>query len=94
MVKKIQIEIFNCQISPGLTQLVNRVASTTEYYSHVMKKHLNKELVMTKKDYDNLEGFTKCWICGNSYIDGNVTKREHCRITGTYKGSALILILF
>ena len=49
---------------------------------------------MTKKDYDNLEGFTKCWICGNSYIDGNVTKREHCRITGTYKGSALILILF
>ena len=42
---------------------------------------------MTKKDYDNFEGFTKCWICGNSYIDGNVTKREHCRITGTYKGS-------
>ena len=26
---KIQIQIFNCQISPGLTQPVNRVASTT-----------------------------------------------------------------
>ena len=29
---KTQIQIFNCQISPGLTQPVNRVASTTVIY--------------------------------------------------------------
>ena len=29
---KIQIQIFNCQISPGLIQPVNRVVSTTDIH--------------------------------------------------------------
>ena len=34
-----------------------------------MKKHFNKELVMTKKENENFENSTKCWICDNDYID-------------------------
>ena len=30
-----------------------------------MKKHFNKELVMTKEDYEDFEKSTKCWICNN-----------------------------
>ena len=32
-----------------------------------MKKHFNKELVMTKGDNDNFKNSTKCWICDNGY---------------------------
>ena len=32
-----------------------------------MKKHFNKELVMTKEDDENFESFEKCWICENTF---------------------------
>ena len=45
------------------------------------KKHVNKELVMTKNDN---ECWIKCWICDNDYVK----VRDHCPITGKYRGSA------
>ena len=33
----------------------------SKYCSDVMKKHFNKELVMTKKDNEDFENSTKCW---------------------------------
>ena len=38
----------------------------------MIKKYLNKELVMTKEDHEDFKNFTKCWICDNDYIDNNV----------------------
>ena len=35
-----------------------------------------------------LKTLTKCWICDNDYIDGYVKVRNHCHITGKYRGSA------
>ena len=52
-----------------------------------MKKHFNKELVMTEKDNEDFENATKCWISDNDYI-GNDLKVKYCRITGKYRGSA------
>ena len=34
-----------------------------------MKKHFNKELVMTKEDKESFKNSIKCWICDNDYID-------------------------
>ena len=33
-----------------------------------VKKHFSKELLMTKKDHEDFENSTKCWICDNDYI--------------------------
>ena len=30
---------------------------------------------------------TKCWICDNDYVDNDVKVRDHCHITGKYRGS-------
>ena len=48
-----------------------------KYCSDVMKKHFNKELAMTKKDNEDCENSTKCWIC-----DNDVKIRDDCHITG------------
>ena len=57
--------------------------------SDMMKKHFNLELAMTKKDNEDFENSTKCWICDNDYIDNDVKFRDHhCHITGKCKGSA------
>ena len=53
-----------------------------------MKKYFNKELVMTKTDNEDIEKSTKCWICDNDFTDGDVNVRDHCYITGKYRGSA------
>ena len=60
----------------------------SKYCSDVMKKHFNKELVMTKEDNDDFENSTKCWICDNNYINNDVKVKDHFHVTEKYKGSA------
>ena len=51
----------------------------SKYCSEVMKKHFSKELVMTKEDNEDFQISTKCWICGNDYVDNDVKVRDHCQ---------------
>ena len=51
------------------------------------KNHFKKELATTKEDSEDFKNSTKCWICDNDYIDKDVKLREHCHITGKYRGS-------
>ena len=60
----------------------------SKYCSAVMKKYFNKELIMTKKIMKILKISTKCWICDNDYIETDLKVRDHCYITGKYRGSA------
>ena len=53
-----------------------------------MKKHFNKELVITKEDNEDFKNSTKCCTCDNDYIDTNVKVKDHCHITGNYRRSA------
>ena len=53
-----------------------------------MKKHFNKKLVMTEEDNEDFKNSTKSWIWDNDYIDTDVKVRNHCHITGKYRGSS------
>ena len=45
--------------------------SKKKYCGDIVKKHFNKELVMTKEHIEHFNS-TKCWICGNDYVDNDV----------------------
>ena len=60
----------------------------SKYCNEVMKKHFNKEFVMTKVGNDNFKNSTKYWICDDDYIDTDVRVRDNCHIAGKYRGSA------
>ena len=51
------------------------------------RKNFNKELLMTKEDNEDFKNPTKFWIFNNNYIDSDVKVRDHCHITGKYRGS-------
>ena len=51
------------------------------------RKNFNKELLMTKEDNEDFKNSTKFWIFNNNYIDSDVKVRDHCHITGKYRGS-------
>ena len=59
-----------------------------EYCKAVIKKRLNKPLVMTENDEMCFKLMDKCHICGEKYTDKDVRVRDHCHITGKFRGSA------
>ena len=65
----------------------------SKYCSDVMKKHFNKKLVMTVKDFEDFKNSTKCWICDNVCVKGDVKVRDHCHITGKYQDLKRIKIV-
>ena len=67
---------------------ISSMIEETKYCSDVMKKRFSKELVMTKEDNEYFENSTKCWICDNDFIVNDIKVRDHCHITGKYRGSA------
>ena len=67
---------------------ITGVAKESKYCSHVMKKHFNKEHVLTKEDNEDFESSTKYWICGNIFVEGDVKVRDCFHVTGKYMAVA------
>ena len=59
-----------------------------EYCKAVIKKHFNQPLVMTEVDERHFKTMDGCHICGGKYTDKDVRVRDHCHITGKFRGSA------
>ena len=54
----------------------------------MIKKHVNKELGLTKEGNKDIKNSTKCWICDTDCTDDDVKVRDRCHITRKYKSSA------
>ena len=52
-----------------------------------MKKYFNKELVMNKGNNEEFKDSIKCCVSDDNYIDNEVKVRDHCHITGKYRGT-------
>ena len=59
-----------------------------KYCKKVMKKEFNKPLKMTKEDEKKFQKAEECHICDKKYTDKDIRVRDHCHITGKYRGSA------
>lgn len=59
----------------------------SKHCNDALKKHFNKELVMTKEDSENGESSTKFWICDNTFVEGDIKVRDHCHVTKKCRGA-------
>ena len=59
-----------------------------EYCKGIVKKRFNKPLKMTENDELRFKQIDECHICGNRYTDKDLRVRDHCHITGKFRGSA------
>ena len=59
-----------------------------KYCKKVMKKEFNKPLRMTKEDEEEFQKAKECHICEQKYTNKDIRVRDHCHITGKYRGSA------
>ena len=58
------------------------------YCRDVIKKHFNKNLVMTAEENERLEMTNICWICGKLINLDDDKVRNHCHVTSKYRGAA------
>ena len=68
-------------------RFIEMILREYSYCRKVIKKHFNKNLVMTAEQNEDFERSNICWICGK-LIDFDQKVRDHCHITGKYKGCA------
>ena len=69
-------------------KFMEKMLEEVEYCKAVIKKHFNKPLVMTEVDERHFKTMDGCHICGEKYTDKDVRVRDHCHITGKFRGSA------
>ena len=52
------------------------------------KKYLNKNLIMSENSEQIFQSSNKSWICDKLFDVMDNKVRDHCHITGKYRGSA------
>ena len=59
-----------------------------DYCKRVMDEHFNKNIIISVEDEEMFQLSNKCWICHKLFIVADNKVRDHCYITGKYRGSA------
>ena len=67
---------------------MEKMIEEVEWCKSIIKKHFNKPLVMTEENKLDFESANYCHICKNRYSEEDICVRDHCHITGNYRGSA------
>ena len=67
---------------------MEKMIEEVDWCKSIIKTHFNKPLVMTEKNKLDFESSNKCYICNKKYSEKDIRVRDHCHITGNYRGSA------
>ena len=67
---------------------MEKMLEEVDHCKKIMKKEFNKPLQMTAKDEEKFQKDKKCHICDKRYTEKDIRVRDHCHITGKYRGSA------
>ena len=54
----------------------------------VMKEHFNKNLIMSEKEEHLFQQSNSCWICKKLIDNDDEKVRDHCHVTGKFRGAA------
>ena len=69
-------------------KFMEKMLEEVKYCKKTMRKCFKKPLKMTKNDLDAFEKAKECHICNKQYTSEDIRVRDHCHITGKYRGSA------
>ena len=53
-----------------------------------MRDHFNKNLIMSMEEEECFQLVNKCWICGNLFDLVDEKVRDHCHVSGKFRGAA------
>ena len=68
-------------------KFIKAILEEYDYCKKMMKKHFIKNLIMTAEE-ERFQLSNSCWICDKLFDAGDDKVRDHCHITGNYRGAA------
>ena len=64
------------------------ILSKYNYCRNVIKKHFNKNLIMSTEEEERFQLSNICWICNKLFDVADNKVRDHCHVSGKYRGAA------
>ena len=68
-------------------EFIKAILKEYKYCKKVMKKHFNKNLIMSEEE-EQFQSSNACWICEKLIDDDDEKVRDHCHLTGKFRGAA------
>ena len=73
-------------------RFIEAILKEYNYCKEMIKKYFNKNLIMSaeeeEEEEERFQSSNSCWICDKLFDVTNDKVRDHCHITGKYRGSA------
>ena len=69
-------------------EFIKAILEEHKYCKKIMKKHFNKNLIMTEKEEHLFQECNNCWICKELIDNDDEKVRDHCHVTGKFRGAA------
>ena len=69
-------------------EFVKTILKEYKYCKNIMKKHFNKNLIMSEEEEHSFQQSNSCWICKEIINDDDEKDRDHCHITSKFRGAA------
>ena len=73
--------------SNSIKQFIEWVFEQKKYCNQIINKHFNKKLKMTIENEDDYQNSKDFWICNQKINKDKDKVRDHCHITGKYRGA-------
>ena len=70
-----------------VNRFINCILDEYEYCKRVCRYYLNKSLIMSAKEEGMFQDACSCWICGKSFDLRDEKVRDHCHISGKFRGA-------
>ena len=69
-------------------KFIEAILKWFEYCKKVMKKHFNKNLILSQQEEEQFERNSTRWICKKLIDNDDEKVRDHCHATGKLRGAA------
>ena len=69
-------------------EFIKAILEGRKYCKKLIKDQFSKNLIMTEKEEYLFQQSNNCWICKKLIDNEDENVRDHCHITGKFKGSA------
>ena len=69
-------------------EFIKSILKEYNYCRSAVKKHFNKNLTMSEEENERSELANICWICSKLIENSDDKVRDHCHISGKYRGDA------
>ena len=77
-----------CRGKNAMYEFIKAILKEMNYWKKRIKRHFNKNLVMSAEDEIRFQSSNKCWRCNKLFDVRDNKVRDHCHITGKYRGFA------